>query len=173
MTAKEIQRRLLADCYRRRTFACPNYTPKDWWECDVFELTKTGRFREYEVKLSRADFLADKWKAERYWDEPSRNYKFRRKHDFLTARDSAGPTQFWFVTTEDLISSHEIPGWAGLIWASPSPRCKAPWNIRLETIRQAPKLHNEQADENIRSHLFRTFYHRFQWWYIYNQKEAA
>jgi hypothetical protein len=159
LTAKDIQRRILADCYRRRTFACPNYTPKDWWECDVFELTKTGRFREFEVKLTRADFKADRWKADRQWDlsEGWANAKtiHRKKHELLAAGETIGPTQFWFVTPVDLISGEELPKWAGLIWAHETKR-KAPWNVHLDVMRQAPKLHTGKTEDAVRNHLLRT-----------------
>ena len=58
MTARDIQRRLLFDLYRTST-VIPNYTPRRWWECDVWEITKAGYFREYEIKVSRADLLGD------------------------------------------------------------------------------------------------------------------
>jgi hypothetical protein len=58
MNAREIQQRLIVERYRRG-ICVPNYTPKDWWECDVFELTPAGYFREYEIKMTVADFRAD------------------------------------------------------------------------------------------------------------------
>ena len=51
ITAREIITHLLRKRYRRN-FAIPNYSPDGWWECDVFELTPAGTFREYEVKVT-------------------------------------------------------------------------------------------------------------------------
>jgi len=63
ITARDIQRALILPRYRQST-VMPNYTPRGWWECDVFELTKAEMFVEYEIKLSRADFRADRNKGE-------------------------------------------------------------------------------------------------------------
>lgn len=46
-----------------RSFVIPNYTPSGWFESDIFELTKSGYFREYEIKMSLSDFRADAVKA--------------------------------------------------------------------------------------------------------------
>jgi outer membrane autotransporter protein len=41
----------------------PNYTPKNWFECDVMAVTKAGYLEEYEIKLSASDFKADSKKC--------------------------------------------------------------------------------------------------------------
>ncbi len=60
MNENQIIQRIMAERYRRST-VCPRYTPTRWWECDVFELTEAGFFREYEnqapVRLLTPGFL--------------------------------------------------------------------------------------------------------------------
>lgn len=100
----------------RRAFVLPNYTPARWWECDLFELTDGGFFREYEVKLSRGDFFADAKKAAPIYPRPyGMPERVENKHALLSGRDTRCPSQFWFVTPAELIKPAEVPEWAGLI----------------------------------------------------------
>lgn len=118
MNAWDLQRAVMRDRWRRG-FVLPNYTPSKWWECDLFELTDGGFFREYEIKLSRGDFFADAKKEKevlpRPWGEP---VVMENKHARLAAGDECGPSQFWFVTPAGLITPEELPPWAGLMEVS-------------------------------------------------------
>ncbi len=115
MNAWDIQRAVMRDRWRRN-FMLPNYTPSKWWECDLFELTESGFFREYEVKISRADFFADAKKQSQVYPWPyGKSAVFENKHALLTQRDPRCPAQFWFVTPAGLVKPEEVPEWAGLI----------------------------------------------------------
>jgi len=99
MTARDIQRRLMVERYRR-SFVLYNYTPKTWFECDVFEITQAGYFREYEIKLSLSDFKADAEKQKTIWKYNTMNGRgaFDRtagdkKHDSLRNAASHGPSR--------------------------------------------------------------------------------
>lgn len=173
-TARDIQRRIMADSYRRKCISCPNYTPKDWWECDVFELSKSNFYTEYEIKLSRADFKADRYKTERTWGFDD-GYQMieRNKHQCLSNRIKTGPNRFYFVVPPGIVTLADIPEWAGYIEAE-WLNGKRQFPVYIRTIKQAPRLHKEKLPETIRSHLLRTFYHRYQWWFLHVQnKEAA
>lgn len=171
LKAAEIQRRVMAECYRRRSFCCPNYTPSGWWECDVFEVTKTGMCREYEVKTSRADFMIDRLKSRNSWGQEWEKVQ-TFKHQLLETRSEFGPSRFSFVTVEGVVEIDDIPLWAGWIIALPLTGRKRPYDVRLETMKEAPRLHRQKVSDKIRNHLLRTYYHRFQYWYLF-QKEAA
>lgn len=157
MTSWDIKRALMADRYRRN-FCLPNYTPTNWFECDVFELTKAGYFREYEIKISRSDFRADALKAKEKYGFTGKQIEVverTTKHERLARNDPAGPTRFWYVTPEKLLSLEEIPPWAGLI----SARAYGPGLI-LHTEKEAPSLHSQQADKFIREHSMGVCYWR-------------
>lgn len=123
LTEKVIVNRLLRDRYPK-TFCLPNYTPPHWWECDMFELTAAGYFREYEVKVTLSDFRRDvekqnelrgsgEWTGEagqKKWVA-----KYEKKHDLLEGGDLRGPSQFFYVTPEGMLSSEPLPPWAGWI----------------------------------------------------------
>lgn len=127
-----------------RNFCLPRYTPDNWWECDVFEVTAKGYFREYEVKTSRADFRRDAVKPD--------------KHLRLAAGCSKGPTQFWFVVPAGLILPHEVPTWAGLLEAHGTTAKRYLPFIR-ET-KPAPKLHRTLMDPEIHDHARGVCYYR-------------
>jgi len=157
MNGRTIIRAILISRYRR-TFCLPNYTPHNWWECDVFEMTKAGYFREFEVKISRADFFAD---AGKEWEfgSWSTGYKTARKHDLLAAGDPRGPAAFYYVTPPGLIASTELPLWAGLIEIHALNDRHGPRFLEKE-IQAAPRLHNQKAADGVRKHAMSVCYWR-------------
>jgi hypothetical protein len=158
-----IVRRLVAERWFRN-FVVPSYTPQGWFECDVFEVTAAGYFREYEVKTSRADFLRDRDKAKSgYRPEPDaegrlrlRKYAKETKHERLAARDVAGPTRFEFVMPEGLVTPDEVPEWAGLTEAR-----ETKYGVALVETRKAPQLHRRPADPKVVQHAKSVLYWRY------------
>jgi len=158
MNENQIIQRIMAERYRRST-VCPRYTPTRWWECDVFELTEAGFFREYEVKISKGDFAADRLKDRtvRPYESHMPNAARETKHSLLANGSTDGQVQFWYVTPAELVDVDEIPTWAGLIWVRQSQ-----WGNLVEIPRrQAPRLHNQKAPSVVRNHLTGIFYYRF------------
>src|SRR5687767_6601665 len=92
----------------------PNYTPIRWWESDHYAVTKAGFAVEFEIKLSQADFKADALKQRDTrvmkdgWDivrdEQGKMvfHEGEKKHDQLAARDTNGPSRFYFVVPADM-----------------------------------------------------------------------
>jgi len=145
-----------------RNFCIPNYRPADWWECDLFEITDAGYFREYEVKLSRGDFKAD---ADKRFDRHGfcQNGRWgvletRMKHDDLAKGDPRGPSRFWYVTPAGLIAHGELPKWAGLIEFTWNPNRIYPAILNEKTA--APRLHQSKVDPKLRAAVKETCYWR-------------
>jgi hypothetical protein len=169
MTAQEIIRAIIAERWRE-SFVLPNYTPAKWWECDVFELSEAGYFKEYEVKVSRADFFVDAQKTREVFPRPyGAPVVTENKHELL-AKTDRGPVQFWFVTPKGLLKPEEIPVWAGLMEAElfdqgahTKPR------IFLRETTKAPRRHKQKLPPDI-NHARGTCYYRF---HNLLQKEAA
>jgi hypothetical protein len=158
ITEGDVARNLMCARYRR-SFVLPRYTPRKWWEADVFELTGAGYFREYEIKLTLADFRADAKKIEEWkWGDPRTGVK-ETKHQRLARGDLAGPTQFWFVAPEGLIQALQIPPWAGLIEMRMHPATRPLRMSESEEIR-APRLHKTPADPRIEAHARSVIYYR-------------
>lgn len=150
----------------RRNFCLPNYTPRHWWECDLFELTAAGFFREFEVKLTRADFLADRRKsrgAGRWLQDGGRHRRERveEKHTLLSQGDPRGPTQFWYVAPAGLLLPEDLPAWAGLIELQERSG-PAAWRWLPSQVRPAPRLHRQRCDPKVESHARGICYWRMQ-----------
>lgn len=140
--------------------SCPNYTPRHWYECDVYTVTKAGYGVEHEVKLTVADFRADCRKQQSEW-----NGKFGaeygtetvRKHERLASADPLGPSRFWYVLPHGLIDVAVLPEWAGLkVFDARAGRVR-----RLRIVKDAPKLHRKKADAAVVSHMEGVFYYRY------------
>lgn len=147
LTAKDIEFALLHPTYNVHR-SIPRYTPSGWWECDVAQFTDTGYFREYEIKISRADFRADTKKRRPVLFSS----KQESKHDLLAQHSPRGPVQFWYVTPVGLISVLELPEWAGLIEVE---------GRSLHEARRAPRLHRTKVSKDILQHVLECCYYRY------------
>ena len=165
MNAKQIQRHLIRQRWHAN-FVVPNYTPSNWWECDLFEVTKAGYFKEYEIKVTLKDFRADtdKRKVKVEWDKPSapgekwarREVSLDSKHQMLAKSHPHGPSQFWFVCPEDVIPVRLLPAWAGLVYVTGSGQ-----HLHEREIVKAPRLHNHKPGDAIVAHARGVFYYRY------------
>lgn len=174
MTAAQIIRHLSLDRYRRN-FVLPHYTPFHWWECDLFELTPAGSFREYEVKISRGDFFADAKKD--MWSTESRRVPFDPhvhaspplvvKHELLARRDARCPQFFWFVTPEGLVEEHEVPDWAGLITFKGDG-----YRACERIVRKAPRLNSLRISPAVELHARGVCYWRMHHMMTADRMEA-
>lgn len=144
---RSIQRAIMEHFWASFQCACPNFTPRDWWECDIWAVTKAGYVAEYEIKLSASDFWADRRKSRNRYDYSERGIVTENKHDRLSLRDSV-PSRFFFVVPEaieDTVSSN-LPDFAGLIVVR--ERYGRWGGLRIK--RFAPRLHkNKVADGEI------------------------
>jgi hypothetical protein len=152
-TEWEVSRCLMLERYRRN-FVIPRYSPRNWWECDVFELTAAGYFREYEIKLTRGDFLADAKKDARDWNRNITRVKYHQ----LQAGDPAGPVQFWYVTPQGMLRPGDLPPWAGHIEFEWRPGMT--WAIKEHEVVKARRLHNHTVDPKVVGDVNRTCYWR-------------
>lgn len=151
VTERDIVRYLYYH-YSSHLALMPNYTPMSWWECDLLGLTRSGYWREWEVKISVSDFHADAKKVSRYRNR-------RNKHEQLAAGSTDGPTQFWFVTPKDLIGAGDVPEWAGLLYASVDE--DHPIHGRIDEIKPAPRLHHQKASEKMYPRLLTASLYRY------------
>lgn len=124
----------------------PNYTPLQWWECDVFSITAAGYFTEYEIKLTHSDFLADAKKGERW-------YGGETKHSLLAQGGEHGPSRFWYVSPGGIIAPEEVPAWAGLLIFIRG--------IFFQIEKMAPRLHKHKCTIAAEHHAYRSAYLRF------------
>lgn len=145
MNEREIQQVLFDHFLSRSAIMIPNYMPFFWFECDLFQVTKSLYWVEFEVKISFNDFRAD--------------FKKTGKHSALKLGESHGPRRFWYVVTEDIAErvQAELPAYAGLIVV-----CLSKNNNRfVKTIVKAPCLTSIKFKKDNLDDLYRRFYWRF------------
>ena len=120
MKTKEVQNLLLKHLSKRPDFFVLT-TNLSWFlpfEADVFQITKNRLIVEYEIKVSRADFLKDIKKNK---IESRSNLVY--KYDFLKGVSKfktlyfqiKRPHKFYFVAPFGIIKKDEIPKEFGLI----------------------------------------------------------
>lgn len=166
MTAEDVKRAILSVRYPVARTVVPNYTPDGWWECDLFEVTHSGCFKEYEFKVSRSDFFADAAKAvgRRAWlkgtlfeaGEP----KPQTKHGRLASGDTSGPVQFWFAVPAGLVKAEEVPAWAGLLEVH-SLVARRHHRAGVREAVKAPRLHAGKVDQKVEAHARGVCYYRY------------
>jgi len=146
MTEKSIQNALFGYLLQRgNQLSVPNYTPARWHECDMLAITRAGYSVEFEIKISRSDFKADASKT--------------FKHFALAKGDPNGPSRFFYVVPQGMITVEEVPAWAGLICAVPNEQNTSIRSLR--EVKKAPKLHTVPIREKVVDHIRGVFYWRF------------
>lgn len=162
MNERGIQLALWRELSHGSQLVCPNFTPSNWWECDVWSLSKSGYWSEHEIKLTASDFKADSRKeclGNGVFDRHTRIYTplpSRNKHELLATGYREGPSRFWYVMPERLLDKVVVPDWAGIRSARPYG-C----DVRLQIIRMAPKLHGLKCDAQMVEKVRAAFYWRF------------
>lgn len=142
---------------RRQNKVYPN-TYIGPWECDVLEITKSGYAYEYEVKVSRADFRADKLKQKHG----------KSKYDVLLSGKRVN--YFSYVCPKGLISPDEVPEWAGLIYADTyTARILSPMEpdvveyekVIFRTVKSPTQLSKEKITPETQARINECIYYRF------------
>jgi hypothetical protein len=110
------------------------------WESDFFLQKENGYCYEFEIKISRSDFLAD--------------FKKQRHINIQKQEKKLKPNKFYYVVPVGMVSKEEVPNYAGLMYVN---------DFSIITIKEAPFIHKEKL--KLEDNLCHKFYH-----YWVNQK---
>lgn len=166
LTEKRVAKLLMRDRFAKHV-VLPSYTPAGWWENDVFMISESGYWHEFEIKLTLADFrrdaeksMADR-KTGRWEKDPATGrdhwvQDHENKHDLL-AKSDRGPCSFWYVAPLGVIPVSALPAWAGLIEIEVNGKYAYE---RAPTVK-APRRHGSKIDEKIKRAVFETCYWRY------------
>lgn len=106
------------------------------WESDVFKQLKSGYTEEIEIKISIADFKADKNKLEKHKRiETGITWSYSKREDVETF---CRPNRFYYAVPEFMVEKVEIPEYAGLI------RVFEDLRRHPSVIKKAPLLHKDK-----------------------------
>ena len=115
ITERDIQQKIYNKYGPPSMLMIPNFAPGRWWECDIFRVLKSGYTWEYEIKLSKQDFMADFKKLKQIIDQGKS--QVINKHDLLKNKTDKGPNRFSFVFgSKELLDSVEVPDYAGIMF---------------------------------------------------------
>lgn len=124
----------------------PNYYV-GWHEADVWVIRDSGYQYEFEVKVSRADYLAD------FKNKPQRHQKL--------ADGTAVANKFYFAVPEGLIRPDEVPAYAGLYYFKENDwtgsNGKRMIGTTMTLVKEAKLLHKNKTQV---SALARSFHFR-------------
>lgn len=142
----------------------PRFAPGDWWENDLCAVTKAGYWVEFEVKMSREDFLRDKAKDRKVYDRDDVGLikRVENKHELL-ATTERGPARFYYAVKEGVATAEDMPPWAGLLvfeWKTYSydtDGTKGYWQVR-EMVK-APRRH-KRKDMDLVNQMYRAAWFR-------------
>ena len=160
ITEFNVQNALQVDLLKKgHQLICPNYTPVNWYECDLFSVTKSGYFVEHEIKLSVPDFKKDAYKISCKRNSFSYTKGSMTKHERLAAGDELGPRTFYFVVPESIADKIEVPEWAGLkVFRLRSWKGQA--RMRIVRTDKPSVLHKVKISDHIKEHVESVFYWR-------------
>lgn len=120
INASDIQRAVMNYVQGGNDVIVPNYY-YGMYECDVFKVTPAGIVSEYEIKISKEDYLQDFKK----------NRGGVKKHERMLETDEC-PNKFYFVYPAGMVEVATVPKYAGvLVYERGSITC----------IRPAKRLH--------------------------------
>ena len=161
---------------KKHQFAVPNVTLIYPWEADMISVTSSWLVHEYEIKISRSDFIADKNKKMKHSDLRQRYSTGEEMRKPKTAHERAlfdmgltspfkrsTPNYFWYVTNGFDIETAEIPSYAGWMtvewkkgigWTDNYER-KEYWGWRCQVLRKAPRIHSSKIAKATRLKLGR------------------
>ena len=129
LTEGQIQKLLTSKYAGNAKYKIPNIFAFDW-ESDYFIQKENDYCYEFEVKISRSDFFADRKKTEKIKILSTGLNSFNNKCN--------RPNKFFYILPEGLIKPEEIPSYAGYMSISNGGT--------ITTIKEAPFLHKEKLD---------------------------
>lgn len=129
---------------------------KSNWESDFFVQKQNGYAYEFEVKISRSDFFADKKKVDKHMILSSGKFMLK-KHKYneqstckadrwiVTEEEkehSFRPNKFFYVVPSGMITVDELPPYAGLYYYDENGGTD--YSCNLKKIKDAPFMHKEK-----------------------------
>jgi hypothetical protein len=127
MTGREITDLMVREIRQRSLIALPNIFYY-YEESDVLAITKSDYFHEYEVKVSKSDYLADFKKK-----------KHKRMADNKAGKQGQIPNRFSFVVPQGMVEAKDVPKYAGLIHVTPTGA--------LVEVKKAPMIHTVKPSQ--------------------------
>jgi len=137
---------------------CKRFQGAGFSEMDVAKVTSTEYIYEYEIKVSRGDFLkeaknfTEKIDRQKYWKHSMMSETFNSIKKRYNRKTNSIPNKFYFVCPENLISKDEILDYQGLIYVDD--------NFNFKIIKEANFLHKEHINKKTLKRFIKTLSER-------------
>ena len=125
---------------KRHQFAIPNLTSLYRWEADLISATRAWFVHEFEIKISKSDFVAD---SKKIWKH------LQLKTDYKGWRS---PNYFWYAINGFTVEVEDVPEYAGLLQIKWHENFK---RYDVTVIKSAPRLHLKKMTEKERMNVNR------------------
>lgn len=163
LTEARVQDLIHAWCVRaKHPLTIPNCMMAWGYESDIASVTAAGLGHEFEVKISRSDWLSELRQIRDQVDGAKyhRAEQLRRAAEIVQALKAAlragrthaivgegyyrspPPSYHWLATAPGIVRPEELPEYAGLMEVSSGPRGRV-----LKIVRKAPRLHSMKMDQ--------------------------
>ncbi len=136
---------LYKDHLSRYDVIVPNAHLSTYYEADLLGIRSSGFIDEFEIKLSVSDFNNDKKKTLAFQNSGTQ-YKLNE-----LAEGNLEVNHFWYVTPTGLITSDQLPDFAGWIEI----------DSRINVKRHPKRLHARKASYELRFNLAKKLNQRF------------
>jgi len=163
------------------------------WEADMLALTSSGYICEYEIKVTRSDFLADAKKTEKHEALRSGGVRYRYRYrdrtevvprkwdlehygdslyceDGIWFRRCKRPARFFYVVPDGMVGTDEVPDYAGLVTISPALQVSN-WLGHVKNVKPAKLLHKEKATAKQLQTIATSMMYRYWSFRIKHEKE--
>ena len=123
---------------------CKRFVGAGYSEMDVAKITSTDYIYEYELKVSRGDFLkevknfTEKIDRQKYWKHLMMTEAFNSKKKTYKRKTNNIPNKFYFVCPENMIKETEILDHQGLIYVD--------GDFVFTIIKEAKFLHKDKIN---------------------------
>lgn len=163
MTEQDAQNLVAARVTQRRDICVVPNCGALGHEADLLRITENRMVSEYEIKLSRSDFLANRKKLHHQALTTGR-YAGRSIATVCADIQAAGrtawsywwPNYFWFACLEGVCTADELPAKTGLLVISPAG---AGWQVH--EVRRAGRHHGLAVPDRVLDYALRGMVLRF------------
>jgi hypothetical protein len=118
-------------------------------EADLLSITQAGFVNEYEIKISRSDFKADKKKIHKHRRYMNANDEFTTQR----TRQQLIPSVFYYVVPAGMVELSEVPHYAGLIEVKAVEPRRNSLPFVLVVTKKAPRLHKEKTVDAVKNRI--------------------
>jgi hypothetical protein len=152
----DIQAVLFKHLYwqKKHKWIAPNVDIFSTGEMDLCSITKAGLVHEYEIKLTRSDFLADRKKEHKHpqlqmvaaglmFSVSERSWK-----PGPDVRRIKAPNYYSYVVPADMVNANELPPYAGLIYVDLTKLWS--YGSAFTVVVKPTLLHKTPADDGLK-----------------------